>query len=204
MKFCATLIIVLSITLSAFSQKSSPSLNQSLSEMFKQNFSDWQVKDSENAFYPITRDNWKFNPQVNKADEASDLESVWKKDKKEVRISIKIVNDAERDQNLKMFLIRNITPPNYKIKDLGSEAYLIKFHDRVEIAFVKFNVFTRIAYSFPSKYKKQPYLGTKKSINAPPEEVEFAQKSARLIADEITQTYTTEKLTGIKVSQSAN
>jgi hypothetical protein len=97
-----------------------------------------------------------------------------------------------------MFAIRNISPPSYKIDNLGDEAILVKFHHRVEVAFTKENVFTRINYDYPSKHKKPVNVYSREMYDAPKEEVEFALKIARLIAAEIHEKLTIETLTGIK------
>lgn len=203
MKLRALLIILFLFASTGFAQ-SNASLDVKLSEMFKRNFSDWTAENGEKAFYPMIQNTWKFNPQLHKPADATDLHSVWIKDKRRVQVRMSVVGDGEAEQEFRMFTIRNITPPNYRIKDLGSEAYLIKFHNRVEIAFLKFNVFTEIFYDFPSKYKKPPYLGTAKSVTAPQAEVDFLLKAARLVADEITRIQTTETLTGVELQPAAN
>jgi hypothetical protein len=203
MKLFAAAIIVFVFALSGFAQSRS-SLDVKLSEMFTRNFSDWTAENGAKAFYPMIQNSWKFDPEIHKRTEASDLHSVWTKDRKRVQIAMEVVGGSKGEDEVARFGIRNISPPSYKIKNVGSDATLVKFHNRVEIAFVKFNVLTRIYYDFPSRYKKNPVYGTAKSVNAPQEEVDFLLKAARLIADEITGIQTTETLTGVELQPATN
>jgi hypothetical protein len=193
--FIVITICILSVV-SAFAQTQNR-LDKKLSE---QNFSDWQAADADKVFYPMISHTWKFNPQIHKASEVSDLESIWRKDKKKVDISMDLQTPEESESSMRMFTIRNISPPSYKIDGLGNEAFLVKFHDRVEIAFIKENVFTRITLSFPSKYKKPLNVYSPQMYDAPKAEVEIALKIARLIAAEIKEKQTVESLTGVKQS----
>jgi hypothetical protein len=203
MKLLRLLIFLFLFASSGFAQNNA-SLDVKLSEMFKRNFSGWTAENGEKAFYPMIQNTWKFDPAIHKPEEASDLHSIWTKDKKRVNIMMKVVKGSEGEKAVANFGLRNVSPPSYKIKDVGSDATLVKFHNRVEIAFVKFNVLTRIYYDFPSRYKKNPVLGTAESVNAPQEEVDFLLKVARLIADEITEIQTTETLTGVELQAAAN
>jgi hypothetical protein len=203
MKIFAALVFSFLLVFSAQAQVKA-TLNEKLSASFKQNFSDWKAENGENVFYPMIANTWKFNPEHHKASEVSDLHSVWIKGEKRVSINMELANADQSDSNFNMFIFRNISPPSYKIEDLGDKAYLVKFHDRVEIAFVKHNVFTYFYYSFPSKLKKTVSIGHPDSYKAPKEEVEFALKAARLIAAEIDANQTIETLTGVKISQPAD
>jgi len=203
MKLFTTAIIVFVFALSGFAQSRS-SLDVTLSAMFTQNFSDWTAENGAKAFYPMIQNTWKFNPAIHKPAEASDLHSIWTKDKRSVRVTMEIVSGDEGEKEVANFGLRNISPPSYKINNVGSDATLVKFHNRVEIAFVKFNVLTYIYYDFPSRYKKNPVIGTAKSVNAPQQEVDFLLKIARLIADEITGIQTTESLTGVELQPATN
>ena len=169
--------------------------------MFKQNFSDWQAADADKVFYPKISHTWKFNGQIHKAEEVSNLESIWTKEKKKVQISMNLATAEQRESFIRMFAIRNISPPSYKIDNLGDEGILIKFHYRVEIAFTKENVVTHINYDYPSKYKKLVSFGSGQMYDAPQVEVEFALKIARLIAAEIKGKQTIETLTGVEKQQ---
>jgi hypothetical protein len=197
MKIFAVVIICILSAVSGFAQKQTP-LNEKLSGMFKQNFPEWQAANGDEVFYPMIKHTWKFNPQIHKAVDVTDLQSVWTKEKKRIQIWLDLADAQQREFFLRMFAIRNITPPSYEIDDLGDQGILMKFHDRVEIAFTKENVTTRINYDFPSKYKKPVMISSPKWLNAPKAEVEFALKVARAIADEIRDEQTIETLTGVR------
>lgn len=202
MKLLAFIIFVFAFALS-ISAQNKMSLDKKLSAMHEQNFSDWTAENADQAFYPMTQYSTKFNPKTDNAANVSYLHSVWTKDKKQVKIRMKIIDEAETETKLQNFWLRNISPPHYKIKDLGGGGVLVKFYNRVEIAFVKFNVFTRINHSFSKKRKKYSFYG-KKMYRAPQTEVDFAMKIARRIADEITEIQTIETLTGVQLQPAAN
>lgn len=196
MKIFAVIVIFVCAAASAFAQSQKP-LNEKLSEMFKQNFSEWKAEDEDKAFYPMIS-TYKFDPQIHDVSEVSYLKSVWTQGRKQVLVRMELADAERREYAMRMFTLRNISPPSYKIADLGDEAFLVKFHDRVEIAFAKYNVVTYVYSNFPSKYKKPLNITSPKMYDAPQAEVNFLLKAARLIADEITERQTIETLTGVK------
>ena len=127
MKIFTIFIICILSAISAFSQNRVP-LDERLSEIFKQNLSEWQAANVDKAIYPMIKRSWKFNPQIHKADEVTDLESIWTREKRKVQISMNLPTAEESEFAMRMFAIRNVSPPSYKIDDLGDEAILVKFH----------------------------------------------------------------------------
>ncbi|HLM62245.1 MAG TPA: hypothetical protein VK308_15680, partial [Pyrinomonadaceae bacterium] len=150
MKTFIVIVICILSAISAFAQ-TQQRLDEKLSEIFKQDFSDWQTESADKVFYPMLTGGWKFNPQIHEADKVSGLESIWTREKTKVHIWMNLIKPEKSEFSMRMFTIRNISPPSYKIDDLGAQAYLIKFHHRIEIAFLKENVFTRINLDYPSK-----------------------------------------------------
>jgi ankyrin repeat protein len=86
----------------------------------------------------------------------------------------------EIDDHFRMFMMREVTPPNREILDLGKRAMLVETASRVEITFVKANVIVVLETNFPDTRpdKKLPDC----YATAPKEEVENALEFARVVA----------------------
>lgn len=60
------------------------------------------------------------------------MHSIWKtKDRRIVNIRIWLIDSLDRrESHLRMFLVRNISPPNRSIEKLGNRAALVSMGDR--------------------------------------------------------------------------